>query len=222
MKKVKLFVCLLIGSALFASMVCTAGAQSIVASNMPSGYTVAGLNGSVGFSNGGTWTNAACGQEFTAGIDARLSSIVASVDKTNPGDTQLKVSIYSADGSYPGVLLGSGLFPSDQIAVAGMGTSEFDFTSKNIDLVAGMSYVVTFAVSEPIYNDQRYRGLRIESSPQSFGFPSLDSPDGGASWTTASFENEIGLTVLGVPEPSSIAILLTLALGGLFWRLRRS
>lgn len=83
----------------------------------------------------------------------------------------------------------------------------------NILLTAGQSYFVKFSVATPINGSIRYQALLLNTpSPIAFGFPAIDSADGGATWLTPVIPNEIGLAV-SVPEPSSLALGAIAAVG---------
>jgi hypothetical protein len=94
--------------------------------------------------------------------------------------------------------------------------STFDFSSASIALTAGQDYFVTFSVATPINASIRYQALLLNTpDPNAFGFPAIDSSDGGSTWLSPVIPNEIGLTVTtdstntAVPEPSSLALLAT-------------
>ena len=74
--------------------------------------------------------------------------------------------------------------------------------------MAGESYFARFSVATPINGSNRYEAVLLNHTAHSFGFPAIDSPDGGVSWLTPPISNEIGLTVIvnQTPEPASVGL----------------
>jgi hypothetical protein len=203
-----------------------AAADVIIASNLPPNYQLSSYNVGAGYA-GGTFTNEASAQEFTARASGTLTTLTSTIDAFDPRGLPLNVSIFTAAGGLPGALLGSVLIPPAQVSPDAFASlSSFDLTPAHVSVTAGQSYVMTLTVSTPVAGSVRYRGLLLNANPGFFGFQPLSSRDGGATWGPEGIPNEVGLTFFAapalpppaVPEPSSLALfgLGTAALAG--WR----
>jgi hypothetical protein len=194
-------------------------ADSIIANNFPSPPSYSSFDLGIGFAgntSNGPFTNETPAQEFTAQMSGVISQIVASVGQFQPEGVPLTVTVLEAAGSIPGTALGSLTFATNQVSSNAFNSpSTFDFSSANISLTSGQNYFVEFSVATPINGSIRYQALLLTTpSPIAFGFPAIDSPDGGVTWLAPVIPNEIGLTIFGsvVPEPGS-CVLLALGLG---------
>ena len=197
-----------------AASVVPARAGSIIANNFTSPPSYSGFDLGVGFAgdtSNGPFTNETPAQEFTAQNSGVITQIIASVGQFLAQGIPLTVTVSQAAGSIPGSVLGSLTFATNQVSSNAFSQpSTFDFSATHITLLAGDNYFVTFSVATPINESIRYQALLLNTgSPVAFGFPAIDSPDGGASWLPPAVPNEIGLTIVGaaVPEPASIAML---------------
>lgn len=199
--------------ALSALLVCvgSVAADEITATNMDeTGYNTTGWAYSVGYSNPSQgYTNEVPGQEFVAQVSGTLTTLTATVDRFVGGEP-LQVSIYSATANRPDILLGTLSVPESEVGRQGADWPPvFDFTSQNIPLVAGESYIVTFKTSTAVFQSTRYRALLTQTNVNSFGIRAIVSPNGGSSWNTSNVEPEIGLIVCvqgGPPEPQEVAV----------------
>lgn len=196
------FFCCLLGLAALASS--ATRADEIAAVNMDGGWV--GINGWATYVGDIyaplNYTNEAAAQEFVVSKGGTLTTITASVDNFIGGDP-LIVSVFTAVNRRPGALLGRVSVPDSQINgfnVNGNPLNTFDLSSLGIPLVAGQNYIVTFTVAIP--GAVRYRAILNAPNVNSFGIPSLRSPNGGLTWTVNSVTPEIGLVVsVIVPSP---------------------
>jgi hypothetical protein len=189
--------------------------QVVIASNFASPPSYSSFDLGIGFAgstSNGPFTNETPAQEFTAGVSAMVRTITASVGQFEPQGVPLKVTVTSAAGSIPGAALGSLTFATSQVSSNAFNSpTTFDMSAAGISLTAGQHYFVEFSVATPINASIRYQALLLNSpNPIAFGFPAIDSPDGGSTWLASTIPNEIGLTVSGavsaVPEPGPLAL----------------
>lgn len=191
----------------------------ITASNMASGFVPSNSAHYVGDVYPRlNYTNEAAGQRFTATVSGKLSTILASIDEFNAQGVPLIVKFHTADGNLPGPVLGSltiddnNVYPNFRADFNEL--SLFDFTSQNISIVAGQSYVVTFEVATP--GEVRYRALLKTSGADDFGTNSLFSAD-ALTYQQSTVSDEMGLTVRVVPEPATLTLLGILFCVGVVW-----
>lgn len=211
---------------------CPARAGMILASNFSPPAASSNNDIGIGYYAYPAYTNEAAAQEFAATASGEISTLVVTVDQFVPNDVPLIVTVLKAAGSVPGSVLGSGSFSPNQLSTDGISQpASFDLSAAHIALQAGQDYFVTFTVNQAS-GSPRYRAeLLGGSNPSGFGFKPLYSRNGGTTWSAESAPNEIGLIVNGnagigsaatVPEPSSLAIAMTLTGGAcLFGLLRR-
>jgi hypothetical protein len=191
----------------------------VIASNLAASPSYSSFDYGIGFAgstSNGPFTNETPAQEFTAGTSATIHTITATVGQFQPQGVPLTVLVTTAAGSIPGATLGSVTFATGQVSSnAFTSPTTFDMSSAGINLTAGQHYFVEFFVATPINGSIRYQALLLNTpNPIAFGFPAIDSPNGGSTWLPPAVPNEIGLTISGtpisVPEPSP----LTLACAG--------
>jgi hypothetical protein len=194
----------------------TAGAARgdlVVANNINGGFQSSGFDIGIGEAGVLGITDEAAAQRFVAQGSGTLTTVTASLDQFQPGGVPLLVGIRALSGTMPGAVLGTITVPPAQVAGPPNDTSltTFDFSSLGINLTAGQSYFVTFAVDTPLPGSTRYRALLLATNPLFFGFQPLFSPDNGVTWQPEGVPNEIGLTVRvgAVPEPASLLLLAT-------------
>jgi hypothetical protein len=199
----------------------TARGDLVLASNLASPPSYSSFDYGIGFAgstSNGVFTNETPAQEFTAKASGVIKSITATVGQFQPEGVPLTVLVTAAAGSIPGATLGSLTFPTSAVSTNAFNApTTFDFSSTNISLTAGQNYFVEFFTPTPINGSIRYQALLLNTgSPIAFGFPAIDSPNGGATFfSPPAIPNEIGLTVTGiavVPEPGPLALA---SLGGL-------
>ena len=163
----------------------------------------------IGYANPPTFTNEAAAQGFVASVGGPLTTLSATVVRSQSGGVPLIVSVHAAVGALPGTLLGQLIVPETQVASSGVST--FDFSNLGVDLVAGEPYVITLRVDVPIVQSTRYAAERINDG-HDFGIEPLYSPDGGVTWLDSGYAYEIGLRVSVLPEPATAALLAIAAL----------
>jgi hypothetical protein len=84
-----------------------ADATTVLASNIPTGFTFTDFRGDVGY-QAGQFTNTADGQLFVAQTSGTVESITSYINDQMPGQTvPLQVGIYAASGTLPGSLIGN-------------------------------------------------------------------------------------------------------------------
>jgi hypothetical protein len=222
-----------IGSVLVVLALSEGGTRgdSIVASNMPSNYQFSSNDLGIGFTgstSNGFFSNETPAQEFTAQSGGILTKLVTAVGQFQAEGVSLNVTIAEVSGTTPGTSLGTVVFSPSQVSSNVFNSlSTLDLSSANIDLVKGQSYFVIFSVDTPIAGSVRYQAILLQPNSSFFGFPALDSPNGGSTWNAINTipNNEIGLTVYAnaVPEPSTIVGAVTaLVIGiGYQWQRRR-
>jgi PEP-CTERM motif-containing protein len=196
-----------------------ARADIVVASNLPSGFSLSSFDIGIGFSNGTTFTNEAAAQEFTAQASGHLTTLTSTLEQVSAGGVPLIVSFFTVSGSSPGSLLGSVTIPQSQVSSNVFTTlSNFDISAANVNVTAGQSYIVTFTVTTPIASSDRYLAGLLNPNASFFGFQPLFSTNGGTTWAGEGIPNEVGLTLFAAsaaPEPSSLTLLGVAGVAGL-------
>lgn len=157
--------------------------------------------------------NGGAAQEFIASVSGTLSTIEASVDKSQ-GGAPLVITIYESNNGLPGASLGAVSIPDSEIGVWGdlpnPPVQPFDISSANINVDSGQKYIVAF--TSPLAGAIRYRAILTANNANSFGYRALRSNDGGLTWEPSSVSPEIGMRVYvggSVPPPPPPADIVT-------------
>lgn len=166
----------------------------------------------IGYYYSGYYSNCAAAQEFVPEISGKLTTLVAGIDRLQ-GSQFLKVSIFTAAANRPVAHLGTIEVHPYDVCIdtdSHWPLTTMDFSSSNVELVAGQHYMAVFWVANGGPVD--FRAILVETSDNSFGLPPLVSPDGGVTWqdhVPGTYQPEIGLIVSVGPSqipPLSVPI----------------
>lgn len=169
--------------------------------------------------------NNAPAQAFIARKGGRLSSVTARIRRNRSFfDEPLIVEIRSSIADLPGQILASVTVPAEVVPVAN-GFVTFDFSQEGIELMQDDFYFTVFRTEnnpDPGFDLFGFYTLRtFDVNAESAGQNAISSPTGGSPpWNSSILhDQEIGLIVTVVPEPSSCTLILGTCC--MFWIGRR-
>ncbi|HSG10258.1 MAG TPA: hypothetical protein VLB10_00755, partial [Gammaproteobacteria bacterium] len=145
-------------------------------------------------------------QSITTTVGGVLDNIGVDLWNTGAAIDDLTLSIYTAVGDVPDVLLGSITEPIASFPFGSNTTTTIDFSGLGIFLSANTKYVLTASVVTPLLTNSQYVWGTTVDSGYAGGVPSFNRGGVGDPWEPIAAHNDFvfGVNVNPVPVPPAL------------------